>query len=86
MVKFVVADTGIGIPQEELLNIFSRFYRIKNSINDMTSGSGIGLSIAQHYIQLLGGELQLDSTPGKGTTCSFMLPFNEGKGYLRIIS
>ena len=54
LVKFTVSDTGIGIPQEELMNIFSRFYRVKNEINDLTSGSGIGLPIAQHYIQLLG--------------------------------
>ncbi len=85
-VKFYVSDTGIGIPKEELMNIFSRFYRVRNEINDITSGSGIGLPIAQHYIQLLGGELQLESTPGKGTTFWFMLPFREGKGYLRIVS
>ncbi len=86
MVKFMVSDTGIGIPQEEFMNIFSRFYRVKNEINDITSGSGIGLSIAQHYIQLLGGELQFESVPGKGTTFWFLLPFREGKGYLRVVS
>lgn len=86
LVKFTVSDTGIGIPQEEMMNIFSRFYRIKNEINEITSGSGIGLSIAQHYIQLLGGELQLESTPGKGTTFWFLIPFREGKGYLRVVS
>lgn len=85
-VKFTISDTGIGIPQEELLNIFSRFYRIKNEINDITSGSGIGLSIAQHYIQLLGGELQLESIPGNGSTFWFIIPFREGKGYLRVVS
>ncbi len=85
-VKFVVSDTGIGIPQEEFLNIFSRFYRVKNEINELTSGSGIGLPIAQHYIQLLGGELQLESATGKGTTFWFMLPFKEGQGYLRVVS
>ncbi len=85
-VKFYVSDTGIGIPKEELINIFSRFYRVRNEINDITSGSGIGLPIAQHYIQLLGGELQLESTSGKGTAFSFILPFREGQGYLRIVS
>ncbi|SHE97057.1 PAS domain S-box-containing protein [Mariniphaga anaerophila] len=85
-VRFIVSDTGIGIPKDELENIFSRFYRIRNEINDVTSGSGIGLSIAQHYIQLLGGELHLESTPGKGSTFSFDLPFREGKGFLRVVS
>ncbi len=61
-IRFKISDTGIGISQEEMDNIFIRFYRVKNSINEMTSGSGIGLSIAQHYVQLLGGELKLEST------------------------
>ena len=85
-VKFTVSDTGIGIPKNEAENIFSRFYRVKNEINDMTSGSGIGLPIAQHYVQLLGGELKLKSDPGKGTTFWFSLPFKEGQGYLRVVS
>jgi len=85
-VKFSVSDTGIGIPQEEIENIFSRFYRIKNEINDITSGSGVGLPIAQHYVQLLGGDLNIETTPGKGTTFWFTLPFNEGEGYLKIVS
>ena len=85
-VRFTVSDTGIGIPQEELENIFIRFYRVKNSVNEMTSGSGIGLPIAQHYVQLLGGELKFESTPDVGTTFTFDLPFMEGKGYLRIVS
>ena len=85
-VKFIISDTGIGIPADERENIFSRFYRVKNEINDITSGSGIGLPIAQHYIQLLGGELSFESTPGKGSAFWFFLPFREGKGYLRVVS
>ncbi|NLO03682.1 MAG: PAS domain-containing sensor histidine kinase [Bacteroidales bacterium] len=85
-VIFTVSDTGIGIQQEEINNIFSRFYRIKNEINDTTSGSGIGLPIAKQFIQLLGGELTLNTKPGKGTTISFSLPFKEGEGYLRVVS
>lgn len=85
-VRFRISDTGIGISQEEIENIFIRFYRVKNSINEVTSGSGIGLPIAQHYVQLLGGELKIESTPEVGTTFIFDLPFMEGKGYLRIVS
>jgi PAS domain S-box-containing protein len=85
-VKFIISDTGIGIPSEERENIFSRFYRVKNEINDLTSGSGIGLPIAQHYVQLLGGELQLESTPGMGATFWFSLPYREGEGFLRVVS
>ncbi len=85
-VKFIISDTGIGIEKEETDNIFSRFYRVKNEINDMTSGSGIGLPIAKHFIKLLGGELIMDTRPGKGTTITFSLPFREGEGYLRVVS
>lgn len=85
-VKFFVTDTGIGIPEEETVNIFSRFYRVNNQINETTSGSGLGLPIAQHYIQLLGGELKLESILGKGTKIWFVLPFKEGQGYLRVVS
>jgi PAS domain S-box-containing protein len=85
-VRFVVADTGIGIPEDEIKNIFSRFYRVRNLINESTSGSGLGLPIAQHYVALLGGELDLESKPGRGTTFTFALPFKEGKGFLKIVS
>jgi signal transduction histidine kinase len=85
-VRFIVSDTGIGIPEDEMENIFSRFYRISNEINELTSGSGLGLPIAQHYVMLLGGELNLESTPEKGTTFWFTLPFREGKGFLKVVS
>ena len=85
-VKFFVSDTGIGIPEDEIENIFSRFYRIRNRINDSTSGSGLGLPIAQHYVEMLGGELDLESKPGRGTKFTFVVPFKEGKGYLKIVS
>lgn len=85
-VKFGVSDTGIGIPEIEFKHIFDRFYRIQNQINESTSGSGLGLAIVQHYIALLGGELEFESTPGKGSNFWFSLPFKNGKGYLSIVS
>lgn len=85
-VKFFVNDTGIGIPKEDFENIFSRFYRVQNNINMSTSGSGIGLPIAQHYVSLLGGELEFDSNLDKGSSFWFILPFKDGKGYMRIVS
>lgn len=85
-VRFYVNDTGIGIPKEDFENIFSRFYRVQNNINMSTSGSGIGLPIAQHYVSLLGSELEFDSTLDKGSSFWFIVPFNEGKGYMRIVS
>ena len=85
-IKFIVSDTGIGIPKEEYNHIFSRFYRLENRVNEVTSGSGIGLSIAQHYVALLGGELEFESSIDVGTTFKFTLPFKDGKGFLRIVS
>ncbi|HYQ57742.1 MAG TPA: PAS domain-containing sensor histidine kinase, partial [Draconibacterium sp.] len=85
-IKFFVADTGIGIPEEDFEHIFSRFYRVQNSINQTTSGSGIGLPIAQHYATLLGGELEFESKPGKGSNFWITLPFTDGRGYMRIVN
>lgn len=85
-VRFIVTDTGIGIPEDEMENIFSRFYRIRNIINESTSGSGLGLPIAQHYVKMLGGKLEIESKIDRGTKFTFTLPFTEGKGFLKIVS
>ncbi len=85
-VKFSVSDTGIGIPEDEFKHIFDRFYRIKNQINETTSGSGLGLPIVQHYVALLGGQLEFESAPGKGSTFWFSLPFKNGRGYLSVVN
>ncbi len=85
-VKFIVSDTGIGIPRDDFENIFSRFYRIQNPINQSTSGSGIGLPIAQHYISLLGGELEFDSVLNEGSKFWFTLQFKEGHGYMKLLN
>ena len=84
-VKFIISDTGIGIPENEFKHIFDRFYRVKNNINETTSGSGLGLPIVQHYVALLGGELEFESAPGKGSIFWFSLPFTGGKGFLSIV-
>lgn len=85
-VRFMISDTGIGIPKEEYEHIFNRFYRLRNNINETTSGSGLGLSIAQHYVEILGGNLEFESTQHVGTKFHFTLPFNEGKGFMMLVS
>jgi signal transduction histidine kinase len=85
-IKFIVKDTGVGIPKDDFENIFSRFYRVQNAINQTTSGSGIGLPIAQHYVSMLGGELQFESQVDKGSMFWFTLPFKAGRGYMKIVS
>lgn len=86
LVKFSVSDTGIGIPDNEYENVFNRFYRLNNNINESTSGSGLGLSIAQHYVEMLGGKLEFKSQQNVGTTFYFTLPFRNGKGFMTLVS
>jgi signal transduction histidine kinase len=84
-VKFTVSDTGIGIPEDEFQYIFDRFYRVKNQINETTSGSGLGLPIVQHYVAILDGELDFESVPDKGSKFWFSLPFKNGRGFLSLV-
>ena len=63
-----VADTGIGIAPEHRERIFERFYRVDKSHSKASGGTGLGLSIVKHAVQYLGGRIELESQPGKGTT------------------
>lgn len=63
-----VSDTGIGIPAEHQSRIFERFYRVDKSHSRASGGTGLGLSIVKHAVQYHNAKLELDSTPGKGTT------------------
>lgn len=65
---FKIEDTGIGISKEDQLRIFERFYRVSHSRQRNTGGSGLGLSLVQHYADLLGGYVKLSSDLGEGTT------------------
>lgn len=68
--RFAVEDTGIGIPAEKLDQIFSPFEQVSEH-RFRTDGTGLGLSISQKIVQLMGGELQVASTPGQGSTFWF---------------
>jgi len=68
-----VADTGPGIPEEELQYIFKRFYRV-SATEDKASGAGLGLAITQQIIRAHNGEIEVSSTEGEGTTFTFTLP------------
>jgi len=65
--RLVISDTGIGIPPEHMDRIFERFYRVDKSHSKASGGTGLGLSIVKHAAAYHKAEIQLDSTPGKGT-------------------
>ncbi|MCL4078336.1 HAMP domain-containing histidine kinase [Coriobacteriia bacterium Es71-Z0120] len=75
-----VSDTGIGIPEEDLPNIFERFYRSDASRSKETGGFGLGLSIAKHIVDASGGMIWARSKLGSGTTFIISLPRNKQKG------
>ncbi len=72
-----VRDTGIGIPQKHLPRIFERFYRVDKARSRQLGGFGLGLSIAKHLTESLGGKIAVQSQVGKGSTFSVWLPVNE---------
>jgi two-component system phosphate regulon sensor histidine kinase PhoR len=73
-VQVSVRDTGIGIPEEDLVRIFERFYRVDRARSRALGGTGLGLSIVKHLVQSLGGEISVESRLGEGTRFSFSLP------------
>lgn len=72
--EIVVADTGIGIPEEALPRITERFYRADSSRNSQTGGSGLGMAIVKHLLHRYGGELAISSQANKGARFSCLLP------------
>ncbi|MBC8448777.1 MAG: HAMP domain-containing protein [Chloroflexi bacterium] len=73
-VHFAVADTGEGIPPDDLPHIFDRFWRAGRSRSRETGGSGLGLTIARQLVQAQGGRIGVESEPGRGSRFWFTLP------------
>jgi signal transduction histidine kinase len=69
-----VADTGEGIPAEDLPYIFERFYRVDKTRTRATGGTGLGLTITKRLVEAHGGTIDVRSRPGQGTTFVFSLP------------
>ncbi|MBI5970101.1 MAG: PAS domain-containing sensor histidine kinase [Deltaproteobacteria bacterium] len=68
-----VADTGIGIPADDMPRIFERFYRVDKARSREMGGTGLGLAIVKHIINIHNGRLNVESRPGKGSTFSFSI-------------
>ena len=74
--EFFVKDTGVGIPRKQHQMIFERFRQGSESHSRSYEGSGLGLSIAKSYVEMLGGEIWVKSEEGKGSTFYFTIPYN----------
>ena len=71
-----VLDTGIGIKPEDLAKLFQFFSQVSSSKNINKSGMGLGLTISKMIIQQLGGEIEVKSEPGVGSTFFFSIPLS----------
>jgi signal transduction histidine kinase len=75
-----VTDRGIGVAKADQKKIFEKFYRAENSLLHETKGSGLGLALVQHIMEAHGGTVEVESTPGKGSTFTLILPLRKGSG------
>lgn len=69
-----IEDTGVGIPEEDLPQLFERFYRVNKDRSRSTGGSGLGLAIAKEIVAMHGGEISVESRVGVGSSFRIQLP------------
>jgi signal transduction histidine kinase/DNA-binding response OmpR family regulator len=74
-VEFTVADTGIGIAEKDLARLFESFQQADASTTRRFGGTGLGLAISRQLTQIMGGDLEVTSTAGKGSRFTFVIPF-----------
>jgi signal transduction histidine kinase len=78
-IEVEVADTGEGVPAEQLDMIFDKFYQVRRGNHHKTPGTGLGLAIARSLIELQGGRLWVESEIGRGSCFVFTLPLAESQ-------
>jgi len=80
-VKISVRDTGIGIAAQDLARLARPFEQIESQQSKTQQGTGLGLALSKSLVEMHGGVLEIESTPGVGTTVSFLLPVRQGRVY-----
>ena len=78
-IVFSVHDTGIGIPEDKLRNLFTPFAQVETAYNRNYQGAGLGLAIVRRLATLMGGHIVMDTVPGEGTSAHVVLPFDSPK-------
>ena len=79
-IRFSISDTGIGIPEDRLQDIFKEFVQVSEEIHLEYGGTGLGLAISQRIVNAMGGQIEVQSTLDKGSTFSFELDLERAKG------
>lgn len=78
MLAIAITDTGIGIAQEHMERIWEPFWQVEHPLVRRAGGTGLGLSVARRLVELMGGDIEVQSEPGAGTTFTVRLPVHDG--------